>query len=70
MNSTKNQDLQFHRKAAVLGITGLSHSSLYRLMASGDFPRPYQLSGKSVAWRSDEVYRWFETRNIATTEQK
>ena len=46
--------------------TGKSKSSIYRDMNSGDFPLPVQTGPRSVAWRSDEVQRWIDTRTASS----
>lgn len=43
-------------------LTGLSRSSVYRLEATGDFPRRVGLSERAVAWRENELLDWIEAR--------
>ena len=43
-------------------ITGLSRSSIYRLMTSGEFPRPVRVGPAAVRWRESEVMDWLESR--------
>jgi prophage regulatory protein len=38
--------------------TGLSRSTIYRLIANGDFPKPVKISKGRVAWREREVLAW------------
>ncbi|WP_293394688.1 AlpA family transcriptional regulator [Nevskia sp.] len=38
--------------------TGLSRSSLYALVQSGEFPAPIELNGRSRAWIESEVDTW------------
>ena len=38
------------RRKDVQGKTGLGASSIYAMMAKGDFPKPLQLSVRRVAW--------------------
>lgn len=42
--------------------TGLSASAIYLLMQRGTFPRPVQLTARAVAWVSDDVDNWIESR--------
>ncbi len=45
----------------VLERTGLSKTTLYRLVNSGDFPQPVRLGGpdsRAVGWRLSEVQEW------------
>jgi len=47
------------RLPSVLTRTGLSRSSLYRMMDSGRFPRPLRIIGTTTrAWNSDDVAEW------------
>lgn len=42
----------------VLHRTGLSRSTVYRRMELGQFPKPYPLGGRIVAWAESEIDRW------------
>ena len=53
------------RRPEVEAITGLSCSSIYALMAKGDFPRPMRLAPRAVAWRDSDVQEWIESLNPA-----
>jgi prophage regulatory protein len=46
------------RLPAVVKHTGLSRSTIYRLMASRHFPVPVKLSSRAVGWRKADVDRW------------
>ena len=50
------------RRPAVQEITGLSRSSIYALMARGDFPKPVKLTGKAVAWPESAIANWLASR--------
>lgn len=54
--------LQMH---AVMKITGLGRSTIYRLIASKQFPSPVRLTSHAVAWRSTDIEAWSETRPMA-----
>lgn len=51
---------------AVMRVTGLGRSTIYRLMADRQFPIPVRLSKRAVAWRRSDLERWSEGRPIAT----
>lgn len=50
------------RLRQVQAITGLSRSTIYAWMGSGDFPRQVRLGARSVAWRESEILDWIATR--------
>ena len=39
-------------------ITGFSCSTVYRLMAAGEFPRPIRLGKRHVRWIKSEIEDW------------
>lgn len=51
----------------VIGKTGLSKSSVYRLAAdpNSDFPPPVRLSQAAVGWKESEVDAWIQSRRVA-----
>jgi prophage regulatory protein len=42
--------------------TGLARSTIYKLMAEGDFPQPVKITQKSSAWVTSEVEDWRQAR--------
>lgn len=50
------------RRPEVLRVTGLSRSSLYRLIASGHFSPPVSLGPNTVAWAASMVHSWITER--------
>ena len=51
------------RRAAVLAKTGLSHTTIWRLEKTGDFPARLQITeAGSVGWRESEVDAWVHER--------
>ena len=46
------------RLPAVVRQTGLSRSTIYRLMAARHFPLPVKLTSRAVGWRRSDVDRW------------
>lgn len=59
------------RRPEVEAITGLSCSTIYRLMDGGGFPRPRKIGAGptgAVAWRLRDIERWIE--NLAVADPK
>ena len=53
---------QHLRRPAVEAATGLSRSTLYSMMDTGDFPRPIRVGKRAVAWRKSAVEAWLANR--------
>ena len=51
--------LRLIRFRTVKDRTGLSRTTVYE---TADFPEPYRLTPRSVAWRESEVLAWMATR--------
>jgi prophage regulatory protein len=60
-----NPDFEMWRRGTVEKKIGLSRGTIYNMMTAGEFPRPFKLSGNTVAWRSDEVVAWMNSRERA-----
>ena len=54
------------RRRHVEEITGMSRSSIYRLMQDGEFPRPVKVGPAAVRWRASDLTAWLESRPVAT----
>jgi len=59
---------QILRRLEVQRITGLSKATLWRLVKTGDFPRPIKLSERAVGWKASEIDAWIESRPRTTSE--
>ncbi len=46
--------------------TGLSGSTIYRLISQGDFPKQIKLSERSSGWLKSEVDQWLDDRISAS----
>jgi prophage regulatory protein len=42
--------------------TGLGRTTIYEHMAAGKFPKPIQLTEKSVGWLEPEIIAWQQAR--------
>lgn len=63
MNSTPEDfPIQFIRLPEVLAMVGLSRMTIYRMVASDQFPRQVKLGANSVAWVKSEVLAWCQDR--------
>jgi len=55
-------ELRLIRLPEVINRTGLSRSSIYQLMRTGDFPENIKLSQRSVAWESRAIDEWIHLK--------
>lgn len=53
---------QIIRLPEVMAETGLSRSSVYRLVQTGEFPPPIKLSIRASGWDKGEVDAWKQSR--------
>lgn len=50
------------RRPDVERITGLSRSSIYAKMKTGEFPQSIPLTGRIVAWLQSEILEWVQSK--------
>lgn len=55
-------EIQIIRIKAVCEKTGISRSGVYRLVASGDFPKPITLTTYTKGWIESEINQWLQVR--------
>lgn len=53
------------RLQQVQALTGLARSTLYKLISERDFPSAIPLAGRAVAWDSQAVDAWIQSRITA-----
>ena len=54
----------FARLPTVMQATGLGRSTIYRLVANGEFPAPVHVGPRALAWRWADLDRWSESRRV------
>ena len=59
---TKNSLLRFIRLPEVLHRTGLSRTTVYKLMASDEFTRQIPLGCRIVVWNEKEIEQWMKEK--------
>jgi len=50
------------RRRDVQARTGLSRSSIYLRLSSGEFPKPVRLGPRAVGWLAHEIDEWIRAR--------
>ncbi|QRM20670.1 AlpA family phage regulatory protein [Dechloromonas sp. TW-R-39-2] len=58
MKNQVNSALNILRRKQVEARTGLSRSTIYAHMRTGDFPACIRLGAKSVGWIEGEINQW------------
>ena len=53
--------VRIYRRPDVEKLVGLSRSTLYAMMAEGNFPKPVKLGKRAVGWREADVQDWLKT---------
>lgn len=53
---------RFMRRPEVLSRVGLSSSTLYEMIAAGDFPAPIPIGRQAVGFLESEVEAWIEQK--------
>ena len=62
MSKTIQPRLIVLRRRQVEARTGLGRSSIYALIADGQFPTPIRLSANTVGWLEHEIDAWIAER--------
>ena len=56
------------RRRQVEEMTGLSRSSIYRLMRTQEFPVAVKVGPAAVRWKESDITSWLEALPLATGE--
>lgn len=56
-------DQQILRIQQTCALLGLSRSTLYRMIAKGEFPAPTRLSTRAVGWQAGTVHAWLSSHS-------
>ena len=61
-HSPARSGVRIYRRKELLGLLGVSATTLYSWISEGRFPRPINLGANSVAWLQSEVDAYLEER--------
>jgi len=59
---TSEGQARFLRLSEVRNRVPYSRATIYRLITAGQFPRPYSLGARAVAWLESEISTWIAER--------
>lgn len=65
----ERDEVGFMRLPEVMKMTGLSRSTIYAMVARGEFPAPVKLGARASGWRVSDVVRWCEARYTLSRSQ-
>ena len=61
MSQVSNNSVKLLRLPAVMEVTGISRSSVYRLVQENKFPKPVHVAvPKMTVWPSDVIEQWVQ----------
>lgn len=55
-------DLRLLSVKQVLGLMGISRSTLYAMMRAKEFPKPVQIAKRRIGWLNSDVEEWLKER--------
>jgi prophage regulatory protein len=61
INRSTGVYMKLLRIKQVSDITGLSHSSIYKQMREGRFPKSISITKRARGWREDSIFAWIES---------
>ncbi len=50
------------RLKEVMGVTGLSKSTIYDLISKNRFPQQFNISERAVGWRESSIRSWLDSK--------
>lgn len=56
------------RHRQVEEITGMSRTSIYKMMQDGTFPRAVRIGPSAVRWRASDIAAWVDSRPVVTSD--
>lgn len=59
---TSNPIDPIHRIKGVNVLTGLSRSTIYRLIQEGKFPAPIKIGERASGWKQSTIEAWIDNR--------
>jgi prophage regulatory protein len=58
----KDQSHRFLRLPDVKKAVGYGRTAIYQKIKAGEFPKPYSLGARAVAWLAEDIQGWIESR--------
>ena len=64
----QHETMKILRRPEVLSLVGVSQATIYRMISSGEFPRPVRIGVRATGWRTDEIEEWLASRPYTAPE--
>ena len=64
ITASQPKTAQLLSRQKVQSKTTLSRSSIYDMIAKGEFPKPVKISGRRVAWLEATIDAWIQSRTV------
>lgn len=58
----KDHAHRFLRLPDVKKAVGYGRTAIYQKIKAGEFPKPYSLGARAVAWLAEDIQNWIESR--------
>ena len=58
MINTETEIEKFIRLPEVMSLVGLKRSAIYQKMQKNEFPKPYKITKRAVAWLLSDIQHW------------
>jgi prophage regulatory protein len=56
------------RDPEVTSLTGIGRTSRWYMIRAGRFPKPVELTARTVGWRLSDIVRWIESRPYSSDD--
>jgi prophage regulatory protein len=64
MSEKTSPTMSVLRRPEVQSRTGLSRSSIYKMVKDSTFPKPVSLGARAIGWRDRDIDQWLENRPV------
>lgn len=64
MSEQVRNSVSILRRRQVESRTGLSRSSIYKMMSEGTFPKPVSLGARAVGWVESQIDDWLDSLKV------
>lgn len=61
--NNRNLKAKVLRRTDVEKMIGLSRSTIYKMIADGDFPHPIKIGARAVGWLESDICQWLNERS-------